>query len=89
MENILTGSPRRLTVCMLGFLRRDLRGCKEDTKTNAYLTMVRSNLEYCSSVLNPNHKDQVHKVEIFQRVAARFNRKRYRDTISVSSMLDH
>ena len=74
---------------MLGFLRRNRRSCKEDTKANAYFTMVRSNLEYCSSVWNPHHKDQVHKVEMVQRKATRFTTKRYRNTSSVSSMLDH
>ena len=70
---------------MLGFLRRNLRSCK----ANAYFTMVRSNLEYCSSVWSPHHKDQVHKVEMVQRRAARFTTNRYRNTSSVSSMLDH
>ena len=74
---------------MLGFLRRNLRSCKEDTKANAYFTMVRSNLEYCSSVWNPHHKDQVHKVEMVQRRAARFTTNKYTNTSSVSSMLDH
>ena len=74
---------------MLGFLRRNLRSCKEDTKANAYFTMVRSNLEYCSSVWSPRHKDQVHKIEMVQRRAARFTTNRYRNTSSVSSMLDH
>ena len=74
---------------MLGFLRHNLRSCKEDSKANAYFTMVRSNLEYCSSVWNPHQKDQVHKVEMVQRRAARFATNRYRNTSSVSSMLDH
>ena len=74
---------------MLWFLRRNLRSCKEDTKANAYFTMVRSNLEYCSSVWSPHHKDQVHKVEMVQRRAARFTTNSNRNTSSVSSMLDH
>ena len=74
---------------MLGFLRRNLRSCKEDTKANAYFTMVRSNLEYFSSVWNPHHKDQVQKVEMVQRRAAMFTTNKYRNTSSVSSMLDH
>ena len=74
---------------MLGFLRRNLRSCKEDNKANAYFTMVRSNLEYCSSVWNPHHKDQVHKLEMVQRMSARFTTNKYRNTSSVSSMLDH
>ena len=74
---------------MLGFLRRNMRSRKEDTKANAYFTMVRSNLEYCSAVWNPHNKDQVQKVEMVQRRAARFTTNRYRNTSSVSSMLDH
>ena len=74
---------------MLGFLRRNMRPCKEDTKANAYFTRVRSNLEYCSSVWSPHHKEQVHKVEMVQRRTARFTTNRYRNTSSVSSMLDH
>ena len=46
-------------------------------------------LEYCLSVWNPHHKDQVHKVEMVQSRAARFATNRYRNTSSVSSMLDH
>ena len=74
---------------MLGFLRRNLRSCSEDTKANAYFSMVRSNLEYCSSVWNPHQKDQIWKLEMIQRRAARYMTNRYRNTSSVSSMLDH
>ena len=74
---------------MLGFLRRNLKSCNEDTKANAYFTMVRSNLKYCLSVWNPYHKDQVNKVEMVQRRAARFTTNRHRNTSSVSSTLDH
>ena len=75
---------------MLGFLRRNLRSCKEDTKANAYFTMVGSNMEYCSSIsMEPHTKDQVHKVEMVQRRSARFTTNRYRNTSSVSSMLNH
>ena len=51
---------------MLGFLRRNLRSCSEDTKANTYFSMVRSNLEYCSSVWNPHQKDQILKLEMIQ-----------------------
>ena len=71
------------------FSNKPTSTCKEDTKANAYYTMVISNLEYCMSVWNPHHKDQVHKVEMVQRRAARFTTNRYRNTSSVSSMLDH
>ena len=74
---------------MLGFLRRNLRSCSEDTKANAYFSMVRSNLEYCSSVWSPHHKDQIRKLEVVQRRAARYTTNRFRNTRSVSSMLNH
>ena len=75
---------------MLGFLRRNVRSCSEETKANAYfsMTMVRSNLEYCSSVWSPHHKDQIHKIEMVQRRAARYTTNRFRNTSSVSSMID-
>ena len=41
---------------MLGFLRRNLRSASSETNTNAYITMVRSNLEYCVSAWNPHQK---------------------------------
>ena len=73
----------------LGFLRRNLKASTEDTKANAYFCMVRSNLEYCCSVWSPHYKDQIKKVEMVQRRAARFTTNRYRNTSSVSLMLDH
>ena len=74
---------------MLGFLRRNLRSCSEDTKANAYFSMVRTNLEYCSSVWNPHQKELIRKLEMIQRIAARYTTSRYRNTSSVSSMLEH
>ena len=44
--------------------------------------MVRSNLEYCTPLWNPHHKDQVHKVEMVQRRTARFTTNRYRNISS-------
>ena len=74
---------------MLGFLRRNLRSCSEDTKAQAYFNMVRSNLEYCSSVWSPHHKDQKQKLEMVQRRAARYTTNRFGNTSSVTSMLQH
>ena len=56
----------------LGFLRCNLRSCSEDTKVIAYFSIVLSNLECCSSVWNPHQKDQIRKLEMTQRRAARY-----------------
>ena len=73
---------------MLGFLRQNLISCSEETQSNAYFSMVRSNLEYCSSVWSPHNKDQIYKIEMVQRRASRYTTNRFRNTSSVSSMID-
>ena len=73
---------------MLSFLRRNLRSCSEETKANACFSMVRSNLEYFSTVWSPHHKDQIHLIEMAQRRAARHMTNRFRNTSSVSSMIE-
>jgi hypothetical protein len=74
---------------MLGFLKRNLRNTSRETKTNAYISLVRSNLEYCCTIWNPYHKNLIHKVEMVQRRAARFTTNRYHNTNSISDMLHH
>ena len=73
----------------LGFLRRNLRINSEDVKSAAYISLVRPNLEYCSTIWNPYHKDQIYKLEMVQRRAAWYATNRYHNTSSVSEMLDH
>ena len=74
---------------MLGFLHRNLRQASEETKAQAYFTMVRSNLDYCSTIWSPYQRDQKHQIEMVQRRSARFVTNRYRNTSSVNNMLDH
>ena len=57
---------------MLGFLRRNLKVSKEQTKTAAYLSLLRPVLEYCSSVWSPYNKDCINKLEMVQRRTARY-----------------
>ena len=73
---------------VLGFLRMNLRVSNEHTKEAAYKTLVRPHLEYCYTIWNPNTKELKHRVEMVQRRAARFTTRRYRNTSSVSEMLD-
>ena len=73
----------------LGFLRRNLRVSNEDTKSAAYFSMVRPILEYSSTIWSPYTKDYIHKIEMEQCRAARYVTNRYRNTSSVTSMLEH
>lgn len=73
---------------LLGFLRRNLKVRNTTVKENAYKAIVRSNMEYCSTVWAPHTKKNKAKLENVQRRAARFTTGRYHNTSSVSSMLD-
>ena len=74
---------------MLGFLRRKLRKASKETKAQAYMSMVRSNIDSCSTVWIPHQRDQKYQVEMVQRRAARFVTGRYRNTSRVTDMLDY
>ena len=71
---------------LLGFLRRNLRVCNNDTKAAAYKSIVRSNLEYCASTWSPYTTSGKHKLEMVQRRAARYVTNRYHNTSSVTEM---
>ena len=43
-----------------GFLRRNLRINSEHIKSAAYISLIRPNLEYCSTIWNPYHKDHIY-----------------------------
>ena len=65
--------------------KKNLRVNSEDVKSAAYISLVRPNLEYCFTIWNPYHKDQIYKLEMVQRRAT----NQYHNTSSVSKMLDH
>ena len=74
---------------ILGFLKRNLQVKQEDTKSLAYKALVRSSLEYCSTIWSPHTQKLKHKLENVQRRAARYVTHRYHNTSSVSNMLNH
>ena len=51
--------------------------------------MVRSNLDYCSTIWSPYQRDQKHQIEMVQRRYARFVTNRYRNTSSVINLLNY
>jgi hypothetical protein len=73
---------------VLGFLRRNLKICATRVKERAYKALVRPLLEYSSSVWDPYTQKNIDKIEAVQRRAARFVLNRFRNTSSVSNMLE-
>ena len=57
---------------IIGFLRRNLQIQNTEAKTLAYKSMVRSNLEYCTSVWSPDTEKLKSKLEQVQHRAARY-----------------
>ena len=71
----------------LGFLKRNLRIHNGKVKSLAYSSMIRSNLEYCSTVWSPHTLNDINRLESVQRRAARWVCNRYHNTSSVSEMI--
>jgi hypothetical protein len=62
----------------LGFLKRNLRNCPPDIRRMAFITLVRSSLEYGAVVWDPYLARDVDRLEKVQRKAVRFIAKDYR-----------
>ena len=71
----------------LSFLRRNLKGCPEKLKQTAYFSLIRSSMEYGTTVWDPYQKYNSDKVERVQRRAARFVKSWYSRYSSVSDVL--
>ena len=74
----------------LGFLKRNLRVKSCALKQQAYFSLVRPQLEYCSSIWDPRQgieNNGSYRLEMVQRRAARWTLCRYHPTASVSDML--
>ena len=67
IENI-TGKANRT----LGFIRRNVKISSPRLKTLAYSSLVRPLLEYASPVWDPHTSENINKIEMVQRRAARY-----------------
>ena len=72
----------------LGFIRRNLRKCNLNFKQTAYISLVRSLLEYSCSVWDPYHEGDINRIEKVQRNAVRFVKNDYTRQGSVTSMMN-
>ena len=74
----------------LGFIQRYLKNCHLECRKLAYISLVRSTLEYGSVVRDPYIQQDINAIEKVQRQAARFITKDYisREFGCVTSMLD-
>ena len=63
---------------MLGFAKRNLHHCPRSTRHTAYISLVRSVLDYGSTIWDPHLQCDIDKLERIQRQGARFITGDYR-----------
>ena len=73
----------------LGFIKRNIRTKSPAIREMAYKTLVRPLVEYSSSVWSPYTQNNIHKIEMVQRRAARRTLDNYTRQASVLEMLTH
>ena len=71
----------------LAFLRRNLKPCSLHIKAKSYAAYIKPIVEYSATVWDPHIKEDIHKLEMVQRRAARFVYNNYYTTDSVTNML--
>ena len=73
----------------LGFITRNTRKCPQSCRKTAYISLVRSTLEYGSTIWDPYLQKDITKLEKIQRRAARFIKQDYhsKEPGSMTAML--
>ena len=56
----------------LGFLQRNLKHCSMDCRRTAYISLIRSTLEYGAIIWDSHYKSDIDRLERIQHRAARF-----------------
>ncbi len=62
----------------LGFLRRNIRHVPEPCRKTAYISLVRSTMEYGATIWNPYMKGDIDKLERIQNRGIRFIKRDYK-----------
>ena len=70
----------------IGFIRRNHRSCPQKLKEVAYISMVRSVMEYSVIIWDPHLRKDIDLLERVQRRAARFVKKDYNHRSCVTRM---
>ena len=78
----------RQRVTQAGLLHRNLSGCPVQLRERAYISLIRSRLEYASVIWDPHLKKHINSLETIQGRAARFTTQDFGRTSSVSRMLE-
>ena len=82
IENITVSANRPL-----GFVKRNIKTRNQEIRTIAYNTLVRPQVEYASAVWSPYTKENINKIEMLQKRAARSVCNDYSPYSSVTDML--
>ena len=72
----------------LGFLRRVLNISSVKTKSKAFNTLVRPQLEYAAAVWDPHTKADIHRLDMVQRRGARYVCNKFHRRDSITKILD-
>ena len=83
VQNVTTSASKTLN-----FIKRNIPTKQQNIREFAYKTLVRPQLEYCSSVWSPHTQSNIHKIEMVQRRAARWVTHDYSHYSSVTEMLN-
>ena len=72
---------------ILGLLRRNLHHCPQQLREQAFISLVRSRLEYSATAWDPHLAKDIKTLEMVQRRGARFVKQDYDFRSSVTNLL--